>query len=243
MSISSVRGLLQSRMIAGVTAICPHVERGLTVRADRGLNQGEQAAADFFAKSGLRVQRFSKQEIRQGKTPDFRVFRNKELVMFCEAKHLQCDDWLYKRLDNAAPAQIVGGIHATPIFNRLTNHVHEAVKQFTSVNPKHEHPNTLFFVNSDRMSDVLDLIAVLDGMFRAESGVRQPIYTRYSGGQIEKEKFTVDLFIWWNVWMNKEPHRVWHPSIHHQKVCELLGFDVHPNLQLGSLENVALSSS
>jgi len=238
-----VRGLLQSRIIAGVTAICPQVERGLTVRADPGLNEGEQAAVDFLGKSGLRVQRFSKEESRHGKTPDFRVFRENEFVMFCEAKHLQCDDWLDKQSDNAAPGQIVGGVHVDPIFNRLTNHVHEAVKQFTSVNPKHEHPNTLFFVNSDRMSDVLDLIAVLDGMFRAESGVRQPIYTRYSGGQIEKEKFTVDLFIWWNAWMNKEPHRVWHPSIHHQKVCELLGFDVHPNLQLGSLENVALSSS
>lgn len=238
-----MRGLLQSRIIAGVTATCPQVERGLPVRADRGLNQGEQAAADFFAKSGLRVQRFSKQKIRHGKTPDLLVFRNQELVMFCEAKHLQCDDRLYKRLDTAAPGHIVGGIHTDPIFNRLTNHVHEAVKQFTFVNPKHEHPNTLFFVNSNRMSDVLDLIAVLDGMFRAESGVREPIDTRYSEGRIEKEKFTVDLFIWWNVWMNKEPHRVWHPSIHHQKVCELLGCDAHPNLQLGSLESVALSSS
>jgi hypothetical protein len=213
------------------------------VRADSGLNQGEQAAADFFAKRGLRVQRFSKEEIRRSKTPDFRIFRNEEFVMFCEAKHLQCDDWLDKRRDNAAPGQIVGGVRADPLFNRLTNHVHEAVKQFNSVNPRHEHPNTLFFANSDRVSDVLDLIAVLDGMLRAESGVREPIYTPYFDGRIRKERFTVDLFIWWNVWMNKEPQRVWHPSIHHQRVCELLGCDARSNLQLGSLENAALSSS
>ena len=238
-----MRGLLQSCIIVGVVAICLQAEQGLSVRADSGLNQGEQAAADFFAKRGLRVQRFSKEEIQRGKAPDFRVFRNKEFVMFCEVKHLQCDDWLYKRLDNAAPGQVVGGVRAEPIFNRLTNHVHEAVKQFTSVNPNHEHPNTLFLANSDRVSDVLDLIAVLDGMFRAESGVREPIPTQYSEGQIRKEKFTVDLFIWWNVWMNNEPQRVWHPSIHHQRVYELLGCDVHSNLQLGSLENVALSSS
>jgi hypothetical protein len=237
-----VRGLLQSCIIVGVTAICPQVEQGLPVRAD-SLNQSEQAVADFFAKRGLRVQRFSKEEIRRCKTPDFRVFRNNEFVMFCEAKHLHCDDWLYKRLDNAASGQIVGGVRADPIFNRLTNHVHEAVKQFTSVNPKHEHPNMLFLANSDRVSDVLDLIAVLDGMFSDQSGVREPICPQYSEGRARKEKFTVDLFIWWNVWMNKDPQRVWHPSIHHQRVCELLGCDVHPNLQLGSLENVALSSS
>jgi hypothetical protein len=211
------------------------------VRADIGLNQDEQAVADFLSKRGLRVQYFSKEEAQLGKTPDFRVFRNNEFVMFCEAKHLQCDDWLCKRLDHVSPGQIAGGVRVDPIFNRLTNYVHEAVKQFTSVNPKHEHPNTLFLANSDRVSDVLDLIAVLDGMSRAESAVS--IYTRCSEGRIRKEAFTIDLFLWWNVWMNNEPQRVWHPSIHHQRVCDLLGCDVHPNLQLGSLENVAVSSS
>ena len=207
------------------------------------MNQGEQAAADFLARRGLRIQRFSKEDVRCGRAPDFRVFRNEEFVMFCEATHLPCDDWLHERLDNAAPGQIVGGVRADPIFNRLTNHVHEAVRQFNSVNPRHEHPNTLFLANSDRVSDVLDLIAVLDGVFRAERGVQEPICTQYSQGRIRREKFTVDLFIWWNVWMNKEPQRVWHPSVHHQRVCELLGCDAHSNLQLGSLENAALSSS
>jgi len=209
------------------------------MQADSGLNQSEQAAAHFFAKRGLGVQRFGKDEIQRGKTPDFRVFRNKEFLMFCEAKQVQCDDWLYRRFDNAASGQIV---RTDPIFNRLTNHVHEAMKQFNSVNPKHEHPNTLFLANSDRVSDVLDLIAVLDGVFRAESGVREPIYTQYEG-RIRKEKCTVDLFLWWNVWMNKEPQRVWYSSIHYQRVCELLDCDAHSNLQLGSLENAALSSS
>lgn len=232
-----MRGLLQSGIIAGT--ICLQLEQGLSVRADTDLNQGEQAAADFFSRRGLHLQCFGKED---GKTRDLRVFRNKEFVMFCEAKHLPCDDWLDKRFDNAAPGQMVGGIRADPIFNRLTNYVHEALKQFSSVNPKHEHPNTLFLANSDRVSDVLDLIAVLDGMFRAESGVREPIYTQHSEERIRKEKFTVDLIIWWNAWMNKEPQRVWYPSIHHQRVCELLGWDMHSNLQLGSLENVALSS-
>jgi hypothetical protein len=242
MRVGSVRGLLQICIIVGISATA-HIEQGLRVRADMGLNQGEQAAADFFAKCGLYLQRFSKEEIRCGKTPDFRVFRNNEFVMFCEAKHLQCDDWLDKPSENATSGEIVDGVRADPIFNRLMNHVHEAVKRFASVNPKHEHPNTLFLANSHRVSDVLDLIAVLDGMFRVGSGVREPIYTRDSEGQIRKDKFTVDLFIWWNVWMNKEPQRVWHPSIHHQRVCELLGCNGHANLQLGSLENVAVSSS
>jgi len=233
-----VRGLLQSGIIVAVFAICPEGEEGLSVRADSGLNQAEKSAADFFATRGLRVQRFSNED---GKTRPFRVFRNTAFVMFCEAKHLQRQDWLDKRLDNAELGQLVGGIRADPIFNRLTEYVHEAVKQFNSLNPKHEHPNTLFLANSDRVSDVLDLIAVLDGMFRGESGVRQPIYTRYSEGRIREERFTVDLIIWWNAWMNKEPQRVWYPSIHHQRVCELLGWDVHSSLQLGSLENAALS--
>ena len=231
-----MRGLLQSCIIVGAVAICSQVKEGLYVPADSGLDRGEQAAADFFAKRGLRVQRCSKED---GKTRDFRVFRNKEFVMFCEAKHLDCDDWVDKRLDK----QILGGVRADPIFSGLANHVHEAVKRFNSVNAKHEHPNTLFLANSDRMSDVLDLIAVLDGMLRAESGVPEPTYKRYSEVPVRKDKFTVDLIIWSNVWMNKEPQLVWHPSIHHQRVCELLGCDVHSTLQLGLLEKAALSSS
>jgi hypothetical protein len=214
----------------------------MSVQADNGLNQGEQAAADFFAKCGLRVQRFGKDEIWRGQTADFRIFRNKEFVMFCEAKHLQCNDWLHER-DNAAPGQIVGGVRTDSIFNRLTNHVHEAVKQFDSINPKHEYPNILFLANSDRVSDVLDLITALDGIFRTESGVREPVCTQYSEGRIRKEKFTFDLVIWLNVWMNKVPQRVWYPSIHYQRVCELLDCDVHSNLQFDSLENAALSSA
>lgn len=48
-----------------------------------------------------RAERFSKSEMRQGKTPDFRVFKGADFVLYCESKHVQYDDWLDKQLANA----------------------------------------------------------------------------------------------------------------------------------------------
>jgi hypothetical protein len=74
------------------------------------MNVGEQFAAAFCARYGLHVERFAKTEMRSGKTPDFRIFKADQLVLYCEAKHVQYDEWLDKRLEQAQPLEIVGGL-------------------------------------------------------------------------------------------------------------------------------------
>jgi hypothetical protein len=192
----------------------------------------EQAAERFFKHFNLRAERFTKQEMTRGKTPDFRVFSAQVLAFYCEAKHAQHDECLDKLLEKAQPLELVGGLRNDPIFNRLCGHIHEAAKQFSAVNPNHEYPNILFLTNSDHQSDIYDLTAVLDGNFRSADGELHPIYKQYSEGRIKNEKFTMDLFLWWNDWMSKPPQRVWLPSPHHNRLCELLGWAPRPNCQL-----------
>ena len=196
------------------------------------MEASEQVAEKFFQQVNLRAERFTKQEMLRSKTPDFRVFRAQELTLYCEAKHAQRDEWLDKLLAEAQPLELVGGLREDPIFNRLSAHIHEAAKQFNAVNPNHEYPNVLFLTNSDNHSNIYDLTAVLDGNFRSADGELCPIYKQYSEGRIKNEKFSIDLYLWWNDWMNKPPQRVWLPSMHHGRLCELLGCAPRPTCQL-----------
>jgi len=72
------------------------------------MDTAEQFAEEFLLEQSLRPERFSKEEMRRGKTPDFRVFKQTGLVAYCEAKHVQHDDWLEKKLENAQPMELVG---------------------------------------------------------------------------------------------------------------------------------------
>jgi len=60
------------------------------------MNTGEKHAAEFLSVRGFRTERFTRKEIAQSKTPEFRVYRGKEFVFYSESKHVQHDEWLDK---------------------------------------------------------------------------------------------------------------------------------------------------
>jgi len=189
-------------------------------------NLAEEYAVEFCTRHGLRAERFIKVELRSGKTPDFRVYRDEQLVCYCEAKHVQHDDWLDKQLEQAQPMEIVGGVRHDPIFNRLAEHIHKAAKQFDAVNNDHEYPNVLVFANSDRHCGFADLVSTLTGNFYAEGGSIEPIFRNVSEGRIREEKLTIDLYVWFNEW---RPEKNWvfitESSPHYAALCFLLGSD------------------
>ncbi len=192
------------------------------------INLGEKFAETYWARHGLKAERFTREEIGQGKTPDFRVFKSGELVAFCEAKHVQHDDWLDKKLETAKPLEIVGGLRHDPVFNRLVAHIHKAYKQFMSVNPDRKYPNVLVFMNSDKQCDNRDLVAVMTGNFYVEGGGAEPIYTAYSEGRIKEEKFAIDLYVWFEELKGRD-EKGFHYFItngpHYAALCALLGSD------------------
>jgi len=185
----------------------------------------EQFAEQYLRKQPLRPERFGKGEMRQGKTPDFRVFKHEELVAYCEAKHVQRDDWLDQQLVSARPLQFVGGLRPDPIFNRLTAHIHRAAKQFAAVNANHEFANILVFVNSDRaFCTAEDLRRVITGMERLKGEQDEPMFSEYSEGRIRYEKFTIDMYVWWDSWKNPEKFTryLWRESAHRAALDILL---------------------
>jgi hypothetical protein len=62
------------------------------------MNATERFAVDYLRKCVLRAERFTKAETRHCNAPDFRVFHGDDLLLYCEAKHVQQDEWLDERL-------------------------------------------------------------------------------------------------------------------------------------------------
>lgn len=52
------------------------------------MNDHEMLVANELSKHGLRCESFTKTEMAQRKTPDFKVFRGDEFVFFCEVKEI-----------------------------------------------------------------------------------------------------------------------------------------------------------
>lgn len=192
------------------------------------LNLGEQVAVDFFVKHKLRCERFAEQEMRLGKTPDFRVFKESEFVLYSEAKHVQEDTWLEDQLRNAPPLAIVGGARHDPAFNKLGGHIHQAAKQFHAVNPNGDYPNVLVLTSSEKGCTFSDLISTITGNFYSESGTIDPIYTSVSEGRIRNEKRTIDLYVFKDEYPGGRPYEhifFNNGSKHYHRLTELLGSD------------------
>jgi hypothetical protein len=164
----------------------------------------EQIAKEFLSGYKLRSERFSKEQLQSIKTPDFKVYKNDDLIFYCEVKNTEKDTWLDKRLELVAPGEFAGDVRNDPIFNRLSAHIHKAGKQFDAVNPNLDFTNVLVFYNQDRKSGFLDLIAVVTGNFLAEGGESFPIYKNFSEGRIKEDIQKIHLFIWLDAF---KPHR------------------------------------
>ncbi len=198
------------------------------------MNPDEKRATDYLESRGLTAERFSKAETGTGKTPDFRVFRNGELLFYCEVKSSAEDRWLDDQLNNAAPGELVGGARNDPVFNRLTSHVHGAVKQFDAVNKNNKYPNVLAFVNHDHMCGFNDLLGILTGNLYANDGTAHPIYRQFSHGRIKNEKGKIHLFIWLD---DHRPDRLFFSQTdeaHHAVVCAAFGIQPNEIEQIGS---------
>lgn len=160
------------------------------------MDKDEQQIVGLLQKKGLQAREFKKKEKDKSKTPDFRVFKDKKLIFFCEVKSIARDDWMERSVAGAPPGRIVIRGGDDPRFNRISNKIHEAIKQFEAVNPNSEYPNVLAFMNHDDMCGWLDLYGVVTGNFLAEGGKKYKIYDKYSEGRLKGEKFKIHLYIW-----------------------------------------------
>ena len=185
----------------------------------------EKIAQDFLLEQGLQAKRIGKRKGNRSKSPDFHVFKDDRFVFFCEVKTIDKDRWLDDLMTSAPPGQIVGGGRDDPSYGRIANKIHEAVKQFKSINPEWNHPSVLMFINHDNYCGPLELIAVTSGYFLADNGSRDKIFGKYSEGRIKEEKFRIDLYIWLD--SNKKKFYLFNfaRKKHLKELCTLFGIE------------------
>lgn len=189
----------------------------------RKFADGEALVAEFFSSLGLATKRFDKIELRSRRTPDFQVFSEGHLVFYCEVKTAQKDPWLEDQLEQAPPLTLVGGTRPDPIYNRLSNYVHQASQQFDSVNPEVELPNVLAIVNEDEGAGLTDLVSVLTGYAFGERMTPVQMFRNYSEGRIREEKLRIHLYMWFGEG-GPSPRNFW-PEVHrghHDRLIDLL---------------------
>lgn len=128
-------------------------------------------------------------------------------------------------MNQEPPGTLVGGMRSDPIFNRLTKHIHEAVRQFDAVNDTRQHPNVLALVNYDPICGFPDLLAVITGNFYADDGGSYPIYRQYSEGRMKRDRVRVDLYLWFD---SRGEHHFLFSRVdarHYSALCEWFGKD------------------
>lgn len=177
------------------------------------MNKDEKQIAAFLIKLGLTPIEFTKQDRRKMKTPDFKVFKNDQLIFYCEVKSIEEDTCV--------------GFRKDPVYNRISKKILEAVQQFNSVNPYTDAPNFLAIVNHDKNCGSFDLRSVLTGCFLSEDGKDYPIFKNYSEGKIKDAKYKIDLYCWMDdfkpeKWIFNQQNKD-----HFLKLCDY--FDKNPN--------------
>jgi hypothetical protein len=137
------------------------------------------------------------------------------------------------QLDNDPPFTVVGGDQPEP-KNRLTSHIHTAVKQFDGANPNQDNPNVLAIVNENFIFDYKDLLEVLSGKFMASDGSSHHLYRKYAHGRIKDTKYKIHLYLW--VEDEDIVHMVFNPIIsdHQTALCSYFGVDPHSIKEIGT---------
>lgn len=187
------------------------------------MTEVEKLAKEYFEQLGFKIEGYAKNEMRipDNKTPDFKVYRNDELVFYCEHKEIEEDkrnfneENQYTQKDN--------------IYDIISYKINDAGKKFQSVNSNHKIPNVLFFYNNRPKSeaDIVDCIFTHTGNFYTNSSKIIPAFKKISEGRIKEKKKLIDLYIWQNKTNNKIKFCFNCDSSYLKKLCEL--FNEDPN--------------
>jgi hypothetical protein len=160
------------------------------------LNTDEKRARDFLIRNGFEVKEFTKEEKSKSKTPDFKVFKGRKLVFFCEVKTIDKDAWIEELKLKAPSNGKIFSERGDPKYNCISNKIYEAVKQFDAVNADQKYPNVLIFINYNDNCRLFDLECVLVGSLSNKSGRKIPFFKAYSNGKIKLKKLHVHLYLW-----------------------------------------------
>jgi hypothetical protein len=209
-------------------------ERGRYAHRFGEVVRDEELAAEFLTSRGIQAARV--EEDRFAKTPDFRLMKEGRLVAYCEVKTFEQDVWLEKMLAHAKPGELAGCARNDPIYNRISNAIHNAARQMDTVNQNHEVLNVLVMVNRDGQAKYRDLVSVVSGQWDPLAGIHDKTRGQFSEGRIRDEKCRIDLYVWLDA-IGDDPPRLrgflFGNFENRVRVCSLFGINAAEVITVG----------
>lgn len=171
----------------------------------------------IFDGNGVALEAYDDAELKQGKTPDFKLRKNGALCGFCELKSPR-DDFIL-----AAPEPGRMAVRKNlPYYRKLGSFVKNAVKQFDAVNADRERPNILVFVSHSPEIERRDLIATIVGL-PVPGGKSIYLLGRKMQHQVMAAARKVDLFLWIDASARTCQHLTDPNAKHRTTALQLLG--------------------
>jgi hypothetical protein len=140
--------------------------------------------------NGIVLEPYDKAALNLGKTPDFKLMKDGQLVGYCEVKSLLDPETM-----EDAPEGEMAVRKNLPFYRKLGQHVRGAVKQLDAVNGMHDKPNVMVFVSHTPEIERKDLIATIAGLPLSD-GKRLFMLGRKMQGQACDAARKIDLFLW-----------------------------------------------
>jgi hypothetical protein len=172
--------------------------------------------------NGIILEPYDKVALNRGKTPDFKLMKDSDLVGYCEMKSLFDPEAL-----EDPPEGTMAVRKNLPFYRKLGQQVRGAVEQLDAENSTHDKPNVIVFVSHTPEIERKDLIATIAGLPLPDG---KPLFMlgRKMQGQVCEAARKIDLFLW----INFEPVRdEW------ARVSSLVGHE-NPTVRLAALSSL-----
>jgi large subunit ribosomal protein L30 len=140
--------------------------------------------------NGIVLEPYDKAALNRGKTPDFKLMKDGELVGYCEVKSLFDPEVLQDPPEGAMAVR-----KNLPFYRKLGQNIRGAVEQLDAENPDHDRPNVMVFVSHTPEIERKDLIATIAGLPLPDG---KPVFMlgRKMQGQVCEAARKIDLVIW-----------------------------------------------
>jgi Ribosomal protein L7/L12 dimerisation domain len=196
------------------------LERGAPtdqIGVDRGPNEDDDIKLIdelIFRPRDIVLQRFSKEEIAKGKTPDFKLIKGSKVCGYCELKSPR-DDWTW-------PGKSVVETRHSPTSNNLARQITTSAQQFDAINPDHKLPNVLVLVNHAIGRTRSDVHVTLTGI-PVPGGANLFTLKLDHQKEVWESARRIDLFFWVDPQERSCDPLYANDPIHRATVCSLFG--------------------
>jgi len=170
-----------------------------------------------FDTKNITLEAYTDAELKAGKTPDYKLYKDGKLCGYCEMKSPR-DDWVLERpgSDDAIVRRNL------PFHRKLGAHVRKAGQQFDAVNPEHNVPNIMVFVTHAPDIERRDLHATISGL-RTADGTPIFMLSPRMQEQVLDAARKIDLFLWIDAEKGTLQHVSVNDAPHQAAALELLG--------------------